>query len=88
MLSRLEIASSRVAFPATLMESARARLCFSAAHTKDDLDTVLRACDEISDLLLLKLSSGIGGGAYPANLELHSSFWRKYMFGEDKKSPR
>ncbi|KAF9011937.1 serine palmitoyltransferase 2 [Cyathus striatus] len=29
-------------------------ICVSAAHTKDDIDTVLRACDEIGDVLDLK----------------------------------
>jgi hypothetical protein len=42
------------------MESGRARLCLSAAHTKTDLDMVLKACDEVGDFLLLKISTGIG----------------------------
>jgi serine palmitoyltransferase len=33
----------------------------SAAHTKDDLDRLLRACDEVGDILQLKFSSGIAG---------------------------
>jgi serine palmitoyltransferase len=32
----------------------RVRFCLSAAHTKEDIDTVLRACDEIGDVLDLK----------------------------------
>jgi len=31
-----------------------ARFCVSAAHTKEDVDCVLRACDEIGDVLDLK----------------------------------
>lgn len=49
-------------YPATPLISARARLCVSAAHNKEDLDRVLAACDEIGDLLALKFSSGIAGG--------------------------
>ena len=54
-----------VGYPATPLASSRARFCVSAAHTKDDLDRLLEACDEIGDLLQLKFSSGIAGGAYP-----------------------
>lgn len=53
-----------VGYPATPLVSSRARLCVSAAHTKDDLDRCLTACDEIGDLLQLKFSSGIAGGAH------------------------
>lgn len=54
-----------VGYPATPLVSSRARFCVSAAHTKDDLDRLLAACDEIGDLLQLKFSSGIAGGALP-----------------------
>ena len=54
-----------VGYPATPLVSSRARFCVSAAHTKDDLDRLLQACDEIGDLLHLKFSSGIAGGAVP-----------------------
>ncbi|KUJ13744.1 PLP-dependent transferase [Mollisia scopiformis] len=87
MLKR-NIATVVVAFPATPMESARARLCLSAAHTKDDLDRVLRACDEVGDLLLLKLSSGIGGGASLTNLDTRTGFWKRFVVREDKRRPR
>ncbi|KAF2198460.1 serine palmitoyltransferase 2 [Delitschia confertaspora ATCC 74209] len=52
-----------VGYPATPLVSSRARFCVSAAHTKDDLDRMLAACDEVGDLLQLKFSSGIAGGA-------------------------
>ncbi|KAL6232617.1 pyridoxal phosphate-dependent transferase [Aspergillus navahoensis] len=32
------------------------------AHTKDDLDSILEACDEVGEVLHLKVSSGIAGG--------------------------
>lgn len=51
-----------VGYPATPLVSSRARFCVSAAHTKDDLDRFLAACDEIGDLLQLKFSSGVAGG--------------------------
>lgn len=43
-----------VAYPATSLITGRVRFCLSAAHTKDDIDTVLTACDEIGDILDLK----------------------------------
>ncbi|PGH14457.1 hypothetical protein AJ80_05902 [Polytolypa hystricis UAMH7299] len=54
-----------VGYPATPLVSSRARFCVSAAHTKDDLDRLLSACDEIGNVLQLKFSSGIAGGALP-----------------------
>jgi serine palmitoyltransferase len=54
-----------VGYPATPLVSSRARFCVSAAHTKDDLDRMLAACDEVGDLLQLKFSSGVAGGAAP-----------------------
>ncbi|KAJ5561556.1 Pyridoxal phosphate-dependent transferase major region subdomain 2 [Penicillium sp. DV-2018c] len=56
-----------VGYPATPLVSSRARFCVSAAHTKDDLDRVLTACDEIGNVLQLKFSTGIAGGALPAS---------------------
>ncbi|ELK03955.1 Serine palmitoyltransferase 3 [Pteropus alecto] len=45
-----------VGFPATPLAEARARFCLSAAHTREMLDTVLEALDEMGDLLQLKYS--------------------------------
>ncbi|KAJ8412744.1 hypothetical protein AAFF_G00116950 [Aldrovandia affinis] len=45
-----------VGFPATPIGEARARFCLSAAHTKDMLDKVLGALDELGDYLVLKFS--------------------------------
>jgi serine palmitoyltransferase len=49
-------------YPATPLIIARARLCVSAAHNLEDMDRMLRACDEVGDLLMLKFGSGIAGG--------------------------
>ena len=54
-----------VGYPATPLVSSRARFCVSAAHTKDDLDRLLAACDQVGNVLQLKFSSGIAGGAEP-----------------------
>ena len=62
---RRKISVVIVGYPATPLVSSRARLCVSAAHNKDDLDRMLTACDEIGDLLQLKFSSGVAGGAEP-----------------------
>ena len=62
---RRKISVVVVGYPATPLVSSRARFCVSAAHTKDDLDRLLAACDEIGNVLQLKYSSGIAGGAEP-----------------------
>ncbi|KAJ5832141.1 hypothetical protein N7474_000452 [Penicillium riverlandense] len=62
---RRKISVVVVGYPATPLVSSRARLCVSAAHTKEDLDRVLTACDEIGNVLQLKFSTGIAGGALP-----------------------
>ena len=54
-----------VGYPATPLISSRARFCVSAAHNKEDLDRILAACDELGDVMQLKFSSGIAGGALP-----------------------
>jgi len=43
-----------VAYPATPLVTSRVRFCVSAAHTKEDIDMILKACDEIGDVLDLK----------------------------------
>ncbi|KAJ4496105.1 serine palmitoyltransferase 2 [Lentinula edodes] len=43
-----------VAYPATPLITSRVRFCVSASHTKDDIDCILKACDEIGDVLDLK----------------------------------
>jgi hypothetical protein len=43
------------------------RFCVFAAHTKDDLDRLLRACDEVGDILQLKFSSGIAAESVAAS---------------------
>ncbi|XP_059934216.1 serine palmitoyltransferase 3 [Mesoplodon densirostris] len=45
-----------VGFPATPLAEARARFCVSAAHTREMLDAVLEALDEMGDLLHVKYS--------------------------------
>ena len=62
---RRKISVVVVGYPATPLVSSRARFCVSAAHTKDDLDRLLGACDSVGDILQLKFSTGIAGGALP-----------------------
>lgn len=47
-----------VAYPATPLVTSRVRFCVSASHTKEDIDMVLRACDEVGGILDLK--HGVG----------------------------
>ncbi|CZR57104.1 probable LCB2-serine C-palmitoyltransferase subunit [Phialocephala subalpina] len=60
---RRKISVVIVGYPATPLISSRARFCVSAAHNKDDMDRILAACDEIGNVLQLKFSTGIAGGA-------------------------
>lgn len=53
----IPIAVVVVTFPATSVETCRARLCPSASHTKEDIDIVLRACDEVGGILDMKHGS-------------------------------
>ncbi|KAG2159463.1 serine palmitoyltransferase 2 [Suillus bovinus] len=53
----IPIAVVVIAYPATALHTGRARLCPSASHTKEDIDTVLRACDEVGGILDMKYSS-------------------------------
>lgn len=55
MLAR-KIAVVVVSFPATEMTEARVRFCVSAAHTKEMLDEVLAAMDELGDYTCCKYS--------------------------------
>jgi serine palmitoyltransferase len=61
-LYQMKIAIVVVGYPATPLNTARARLCVSSALTKDDLDYVLKCFDEMGDEIFLKVSSGIAGG--------------------------
>lgn len=54
-----------VGYPATPLISSRARFCISSSHTKEDMDRLLIACDEVGDILQLKFSTGIAGGLEP-----------------------
>ncbi len=47
-----------VAYPATPLVTSRVRFCLSASHTKEDIDIVLRACDEVGEVLDLKQAPG------------------------------
>ena len=39
---------------ATPLISSRVRFCLSSSHTKNDIDLLLRACDEVGDILGMK----------------------------------
>uniref|UniRef100_A0A8D1HLK4 Aminotransferase class I/classII large domain-containing protein n=1 Tax=Sus scrofa TaxID=9823 RepID=A0A8D1HLK4_PIG len=56
LLNRYKIGVVVVGFPATPLAEARARFCISATHTREMLDKVLEALDEIGDLLHVKYS--------------------------------
>lgn len=58
MLERYAIVVVIVGYPATSLVSGRVRFCVSAAHTKQDIDQVLIATDEIGEALGMKLDWG------------------------------
>jgi hypothetical protein len=45
-----------VGFPAVKLTEARSRFCISAAHTKEQLDKVLEAIDDVDSLLGLRFA--------------------------------
>ncbi|GME86625.1 hypothetical protein B5S31_g5814 [[Candida] boidinii] len=61
MLDR-KIATVIVGYPATELMASRVRFCVSASLTKEDIDYILKATDEVGDILYLKFSSGVAGG--------------------------
>jgi len=82
-----------VGYPATPLVSSRARFCVSAAHNKEDLDRLLTACDEIGNVLQLKFSTGIAGGALPPpegmTAEMEKEWHRQQRSGNGKiQEPR
>jgi len=69
-----------VGYPATPLISSRARFCISSAHNKEDMDRVLAACDEVGDILQIKYSTGVAGGAEPLPKSVSPEMeqeWRK-----------
>lgn len=55
-LTARNIATVGVGFPATPLMAGRIRICLSAAHTKEQLDYVLKNIEEIADEIGLKYS--------------------------------
>ncbi|KAK0646515.1 pyridoxal phosphate-dependent transferase [Cercophora newfieldiana] len=69
-----------VGYPATPLISSRARFCISSAHNKEDMDRLLAACDEVGDILQIKYSTGVAGGAEPLPASVSPEMeqeWRK-----------
>jgi len=69
MLERYAIVVVVVAYPATPLVSSRVRFCVSASHTKQDIDKILIATDQIGALLGLKMSrrNGFLSNRLPSN---------------------
>ncbi|KAL4917567.1 pyridoxal phosphate-dependent transferase [Aspergillus aurantiobrunneus] len=76
-----------VGYPATPLVSSRARFCVSAAHTKEDLDRILTACDEIGNILQLKFSTGVAGGAIPMTDDMAPPPEKEVQW-QQKRNPR
>ncbi|XP_022242966.1 serine palmitoyltransferase 2-like [Limulus polyphemus] len=55
-LMKRGVATVGVGFPATPLVESRARLCMSAAHTKEMLDEALKVIDEVGDIICIKHS--------------------------------
>lgn len=50
---------SELTYRATPLITSRVRFCLSASHTKNDIDMLLRAADEVGDVLDLKLGKQV-----------------------------
>jgi len=75
-------------YPATPLLTSRVRLCVSAAHNKEDMDRVLRACDEVGELLDVKFSTGSMGGIEPLREGFVASREDDLGGGEKAEPPR
>jgi serine palmitoyltransferase len=73
MLERYAIVVVVVAYPATPLVSSRVRFCVSASHTKEDIDRILVATDQIGELLGLKMSRRNGFISSPFLLDHHGN---------------
>ncbi|KAA8495152.1 Long chain base biosynthesis protein 2d [Porphyridium purpureum] len=58
-----QVAVVVVGFPATPLILSRARICISAAHTREDLDMAIEVFDEVSELLQIKYRRKLGASA-------------------------
>ncbi|GAB1204525.1 hypothetical protein APSETT445_003181 [Aspergillus pseudonomiae] len=59
MMLKCGISVVVVPYPAVPLGQCRVRFCVSAAHNLEDLNRVLTACNEIGNILTLKLSRGL-----------------------------
>lgn len=62
------LAVAVVGFPATPLLLARARICLSAAHTREDLDWALSVIDEVTDLIQVKFNRPMAERILPRSL--------------------
>lgn len=62
MMYEKNVAVVVVGYPATELTSSRIRFCVSSSLKKEDIDYLLRCCDEIGNKLFLKFSTGVAGG--------------------------
>ncbi|OAA55557.1 serine palmitoyltransferase [Niveomyces insectorum RCEF 264] len=85
MLKR-NIAVVIVGYPATPLISSRARFCISASHTKEDMDRMLIACDEVGEMLQLKFSTGIAGGLEPLPAGVTPEMERELLREQGRKA--
>ncbi|CAK7274041.1 serine palmitoyltransferase component [Sporothrix epigloea] len=75
-----------VGYPATPLISSRARFCVSSSHTKEDMDRLLIACDEVGDILQLKFSTGIAGGLDPLPAGVNADAEREMIKDQGTKA--
>lgn len=65
-----------VGFPATPLLLSRARICLSAAHTREDLDMALSIIDEVGEIIGIKYERSILEQFVPKSLlQWFSSLW-------------
>lgn len=81
------IAAVVVGFPATPLLLARARICISAAHSRQDLDRAIAALEEVADECALKYNVSLQPSPFLCLLNENIMFWTAPSPGW-RRSPR
>jgi serine palmitoyltransferase len=66
------IAAVVVGFPATPLLTSRARICISAAHTREDLDRAIAALQEVAEECALNYNVSMLPDLATGNHQLHA----------------
>lgn len=79
-----------VGFPATPLLLSRARICLSAAHTRQDLDWALSIIDEVASIIQIKYDRPLGFGSagwWPQSVTAAVNSARKWIADARRQGP-